>query len=150
LIKEYNNKDQFVKKSDLKEIISSLLPSCPAKNDIPAQSPDHFPAKPDKHVVVIHSKDSEGFSESTWNTVLKKNVAQKLKNIPITRSTYTKAGKACIFVENDTIMTQVKNVLEESYEVEATTTKKKQIMPKLKQLFGIDTDTYPKYSIDKL
>ena len=114
--------------------------------------PQHVPEKRD-HVIVVHGEVGEdnfaGFDDNQWNTVVKRKLSSKLKSIPIKNSVKTKDGKACLFVENEETMNEVKEALKDEYNVETNKAKSKKIYPKLK-MFDLDTSVYNENGMDKL
>ena len=104
----------------------------------------------EKHVVVIESQDDDaGFSKNQWSNDVRKNLIDKLKQIPIEKSVHTKKGKGCIFVNDQDTMMKVSDALKDSYNVATSTKKKQTIQPKMK-LFDLDTDIYNADSGDDL
>ena len=154
----------YVKKDELKDMLVSLIPmiSESVKNQL-NEPCSHQPVEIEKvtspasekrdHVIVVHGEvgnsNFDGFNDSQWNTVVKKKLSSKLKSIPIKNSLKTKDGKACLFVENEATMNEVREALKDDYNVETNKAKSNKIYPKLK-MFDLDTSVYNENDTDKL
>ena len=165
LLSVINPSDAFVRKDELQSMLESIIPKItesvkerltgplpqPAECCIKEQTTVN--AEKRDHVVVIHGEIGDnnfsGFNDDQWNTVIKKNLSSKLKSFPIKKSLKTKEGKACLFVENENTMNEVKEALQGQYNVEANKAKSKAIYPKVK-MFDLDTSVYTKESTDIL
>jgi len=154
----------FVTKPDLKSIIESIIPTVidkvkdtllPEKNqaNVPSSSDSvqvspNIPNKSD-HVIVVSGEngDRDGFNDTQWTDVVKKDLSYKLKSIPIKNTIKTHDGKACLFVEDESTVNDVRNALQSDYNVEVNRSTKR--LPRVK-MFDIDTSVYDKNSADKL
>jgi len=172
-----NYQSNYVRKDELENIFKSFLPNIKkyvineinSECQISKQEKDQNVVQTSKsslsnskttqkaksnNVIIIHNELEEegtniGFSNEKWSTVTKKDINNKLKNIPIKNSTTTKSGKVCLFMENEDVMKDAKKALESKYNVEATKSISKKILPKVK-LFNIDTSLYNKDSCQQL
>ena len=156
--------ETFVRKCELQSMLETIIPKItesvkeklaePVKQSAECSSKSHSDnIEKRDHVVVVHGEIGEnrfsGFNDNQWNDVVKKNLSTKLKSIPIKKSLKTREGKACLFVENEKTMNDVKEALQDQYNVEVNKAKSKAILPKVK-MFDLNTSVYTKESTEKL
>ena len=165
--------NDYVKKDEFKDMLTSLIPMISQSVKEALQGPEQQkgndssthtimsvpPVKPSEnmkksdHVVLLHGEVGEdnfsGFDDHQWNTVVKKKLGSKLKSIPIKNSVKTKDGKACLFVESEETMNQVKAALKDDYNVELSKPKSNSLYPKVK-MYNIDTSVYNKDNKEQL
>ena len=163
LSKDQNKSNDYVRKSDLQNIFDSMIPVMADKLKdrlFPSESSSFSgptvsnvvsDTKKTDHVIVVHGENGEnkfsGFDDTKWNEIVKKDLSSKLKSVPIKSSVKTQSGKACLFVDNESAVSQVKEALQSEYNVEVNRSKK--VAPKVK-MFNIDTSVYQKDSAEKL
>ena len=94
-----------------------------------------------KHTLVIENDANDGkFTEEAWTTVVRKNLSNKLKDVPVNKAVLTKNGKGCVMVPDAETLEKAKSALEQDYNVEAQITTHKKSLPKLK-IVAVDTFT---------
>lgn len=131
-----------VLKQSLPEIIrntvaSTIKPISEAVSPIPLNVEDK-----QRHVIMVQDKTlNVKFDETSWSTVVKGTLKEKLKSIPIDRSLVTKKGQGCLFFPNKQAQEKAKSALEPHYEITSTSRPQKTVMPKIK-VFDVDTEVH--------
>ena len=87
-----------------------------------------------KHTLMVTPKDANTFSSEGWNTVVKKSVLPKLKNVQISKAVTTKSGKNILFFPTAEARNAAQKKLceDEAYNVEAQDKKSLKLLPKMK------------------
>ena len=158
VLKDYDTKHSpYVTKEDLKDCLEQILSENIPKmieNSIKTQmnfgtvgnddSLDTEPQK-EKHTVIIKNvnDDNGKFTKNEWTTVVKKNISDKLNNVPVQKSILTKDGTGCVFVPDANTLQHAKNVIQYDFEIETKSSIQKKMLPKMKIVglnsgFGVD------------
>ena len=53
----------------------------------------------ENHVIVVENEEEgeNGYTEQKWSEVVSKNISEKLKGIPVDKTSINKDGKGCVF-----------------------------------------------------
>lgn len=120
-------------------------------HQVTTTQPDHT-----KHTLVIKPKTSSSvFDKSSWNTSLKTSFADKLKEIPVSKSTLTKDGTGIIMFPDADSMKKAEEAISkepemsQSYTIKADLKERAILYPKMK-LLDINSTVYKKDDKDTL
>ena len=121
--------------NNLTELINNkLTPNSNIKQNLNSESTTYKSKveQSTKHTICIKPKEGgSSFSSDSWNQV-KLNIQPKLKNIPISKSVHSKAGKGILFFPDANSRNLAATNLKDTYELETQDREKKTIYPKLK------------------
>ena len=138
LLTNFNSFKQDLYK-DLKVIIPELIRTEVNKKGRNMSDP---PQSSIKHSIIFQPKESnERYSKETFAEMTKKNLPDRLKNLPVQRTVLTKQGKGfMVFPDQKTRDLAVK-ALESDCSVTVQNSEKRSILPKIK-IVGIPTDNF--------
>ena len=86
----------------------------------------------EKHVVLIENENREKFTEAAWNDIVKHNINDKLKEVPIRKSCVTKAGQGYMVFPNKEAQEKAQMALQNEFVVTPSTKQHYKLLPKLK------------------
>ena len=87
----------------------------------------------EKHVLVINDLDKEDIKEDkSFSTVLKNNLSDKLKGIPVSKAKINHKGEAILMFPSPETCSQAKESLQTTYDVKNSDRKQPVIMPRIK------------------
>ena len=87
----------------------------------------------EKHVLVINDLDNEDIKEDkSFSTVLKNNLSDKLKGIPVSKAKINHKGEAILMFPSLETCSQAKESLQTTYDVKNSDRKQPVIMPRIK------------------
>ena len=98
----------------------------------------------EKHVLAVDGSNEDSNDKilpDTWSQVVKSDISEKLKNVPVSKTVLSKNGKGCIFLPDEKGLKDAKEALSGSYRVNATSKKPTTILPKIK-INNVNPDTY--------
>ena len=115
--------DQIANK--VQNVIAKMVPELVAdvlKKDVNMVTKENIQEK-EKHVIILENKeDSESkFDKSTWSQVVKSNISNKLKNVPVQKSVVTKSGQGCIFFPTKDDQAHAQFILQDDFKVSSST-----------------------------
>ena len=64
------------------------------------------------------------------NVVVKRNITQKLKNVPVKKTTYTKAGQGCLIFPTKKDQELAEQMLKDDIKVTKSTKSQTKVLPK--------------------
>ena len=100
-----------------------------------------------KHSVLIEQQSEEVFNKSAWNDVVKRDIALKLKSVPVKKSSLTKAGQGCLIFPTKEDQEKAELVLKNDFKVTKSTKEPSKLLPKLKVC---NLDSYLRNEKDEL
>ena len=126
--------DQIANK--VQNVIAKMVPELVAdvlKKDVNTVTKENIQEK-EKHVIILeNNEDSESkYDKNTWSQVVKSNISNKLKNVPVQKSVVTKSGQGCIFFPTKDDQAHAQSILQDDFKVSSSTNKVKFLLPKLK------------------
>ena len=87
----------------------------------------------EKHVLVVDKDaNNDTLSPDSWTSVVKLNISEKLKKLPVNKTVLSKEGKGCIFLPDENTLNEAKKALASEYSVTETTIKPTAILPILR------------------
>ena len=92
----------------------------------------HTPESTPKHSILIEQQNDEVFDKDAWNTVVKRNITEKLKSVPVKKSTITKSGQGCLVFPTKEDQEKAELVLKNDFKVTMSTKNPTKLMPKIK------------------
>ena len=97
------------------------------------KNPNKQSVSNEKHVLVINDLDKEDIKEGkSFSTVLKNNLSDKLKGIPVSKAKINHKGEAILMFPSPETCSQAKESLQEMYDVKNSDRKKPVILPRIK------------------
>ena len=154
--KEVSKSDLTQLKDDIKieivQEVKSLIEHCLEKKtpDISQGSniknEEHSEIEKMKPILLIENQTLEEdssipMSKDQWATVVKRNVTNKLKDIPVNKSSLTSKGRATLTFSSVDARDKAAEILSDDYKVTCHDKSLKKLPPKLK-LLGAATDVY--------
>lgn len=85
-----------------------------------------------KHSVLIKQQNDEAFDETAWNDVVKRNITQKLKSVPVKKSSLTKAGHGYLTFPTKEDQEKAEIALKSDFNITVSTKQPVKLLPKLK------------------
>ena len=99
----------------------------------------------ENHVIVVENEEEgeNGYTKQKWSEVVSKNISEKLKGIPVDKTSINKDGKGCVFFPSKDAQEKAKQALDTDFKVVSSSKPKRNVMPKLK-IFNVETDNKDK------